>query len=221
MQASAAPLRAFDQLRNANRPGRIDDVLRRFDHQLDPDRPCFEAVTSFRLIEKFNQFADLFRVGDLRKRDHEIIGKAARLLEQRSQKQIQCPRRPRAKCFRERFDSNSDERRKAGLPHPPRQQLRRGRCVPVFFRVRPISVAVLEIDSKILHWLALQLGDGALEDRIRNFARQSQACGEGRRVGSVVANQFERERAQARGSLGLVKLSAAVNNMNWLSIRRD
>ena len=102
----------------------------------------------------------------------------------------------RAQRFGERLDANSDKRRKARLSCAARQELRGRYGVPIFFCVGPIPVAVFEIDPKIFHRLAFQLGDGAFENGIGQFARrQSQAFGERRRVRRVVADQLKRERA--------------------------
>src|ERR1700678_726628 len=136
-------------------------------------------MPGLQLLEQFHKCAHLRRDADLRKSDDEIVGKTAGLFEKRGQEQVQGPGRSRAKSVGKRLDADSDKRWKSRLARATRQKLGARHRVSIFLRVGPIAVAVFKIDPKILHRLALQLGDGALEDGIGKFARrQSQGSAE-------------------------------------------
>ena len=155
-------------------------------------------------FQHFHQLRDLTRLTDLRKRHHEIVRQLADLGEESLEKQIQRPVRTRPQRFGKRLDSDSDERRKARLCPRLRQGLRRGLRMSVFLGIGTIPVAIFKIDPKILYRLSLEFCYGAVEHRTcERAARDSEALGERSRIWGVVANQFQRIRAQPRRSLSL------------------
>jgi len=73
VQPAAPSARRFNQFRNAEGSGSVDDRLWSFNHQLDLDRARRQPMPQFQALEYFHQLRYLPRLTDLRQSHHEIV----------------------------------------------------------------------------------------------------------------------------------------------------
>ena len=140
-----------------DRPVRGKDCLRCFDHQLDVESAARQIPLIFEGIERGGQRANLFRAADFWQRDDEIGRNGGAGFEQRRQKEVEGPQAATFELLAERLDADANSGRQRAIGGGCRDFKSGRHGDPVFFFVRSISEAVLEIDSKIFNWIPLKL----------------------------------------------------------------
>ena len=198
-----------------------DDRLRRLDHHLEFQRAGRLLPPVFERLAPLRKRAHLLRRGDLRQRDDEVRRqRAARPLEQPREEQIHRPQGAALQLLAERLDANADRRGQRAIAHRRRHFVRGDLRVPIFFVIRAVPEAVLEIDPIVLDRFARQLVDDAEVDAIGERGVEADGGGEGPRVGRMILQRLQRERAELLRRVGLEQMRAAVDDVHRLAARR-
>ena len=129
-------------------------------------------VFASKLVQQVGQGRHLLRHGDLRQGDDEVVRHlAAAGLGQRRDAQIQRPHRALVAFQRKGLDADADEGRQNAARDARGQFLADVHGVGVFLLVRPVAIAVLEVDTIVFHRLALQFLAHALVDGVGHPGR--------------------------------------------------
>ena len=118
-------------------------------------------------IEQMRERGHLLGDHNFGQSDDEVCGKAAaRGFAQRAHEKIERADAAVAQFRRERFEADADERRQRTFAEALGHFLGGKLRVLVFFRIGPISIAILEINAEILDRLALQFFQHAAVNRL-------------------------------------------------------
>ena len=214
-----APAALGDQPRQRDAAVGGEDRLRRLDHQLELQRSpargrastrrrrtptrapstCSGAVIFGSVTTKFGGSVP------------PVCSSSAR------QEEIEGPEAAALQLVAERLDPDADRRRQRAGLRCPRRPRRPPLRVLVLLGVGAVAEAVLEVDPEILDRLARQLVDDARVDaRARASASRPERRGERRRVGRVLLQRAQRDRAELLRRVGLEQMRAAVDDVHRL-----
>ena len=189
-----------------------------FDHQLELQGQTGDVPPVLEGVACRGERGHLFGGGDLRQRDHEVRRqRAAALLEQRGQEQIEGPEAPSLQLLVERLDPDADRWRQRAVLHAGSHLGGGALRVLVLLAIGSIAEAVLEVDPQILDRLARQLFDDARVDPRRRGGIEAECRPERRRIGSVFLERAQRDAAQLLRRVGLEQMRAAVDDVHRLS----
>ncbi|EXI68770.1 MAG: hypothetical protein AW08_01082 [Candidatus Accumulibacter adjunctus] len=150
----------------------VDDRLRRFDHDFHAQRVLGITQPCFELRQDAGAGCDLLGSCHLGQGDDEVLRQtAAGLLGQASEEDVERADRTDLALVGKGLDANADERREDVLAHPLGDLVRRGDGVTILLVVRPIAVAILEVDAVVLDGLRAQLLEHPVVDGEREPRR--------------------------------------------------
>jgi hypothetical protein len=163
----AAPPGGLHETRQGDAAVGIEQRLRGLDHELQPERPLRELGRRLQGFEDLHQGPDLAGQHHLGKSHDEAARQpAARLADQRPHEEVQGAGRALEPARVQGLDADPDEgwegRRLQSSDHLPRGLDRAG----VLLVIGAFPVAILEIDPKVFHRLALELLDDTGVDRL-------------------------------------------------------
>ena len=92
-------------------------------------------------------------------------------------------------------------------------------CVPVCLVVRPVAIAVFEVDAKVFNRLSAQFLHDTCSNRSGEFCGlEAQHSREGRSVWRVLLEHPKRDRAELSGGIRSEQMRATVNGVDRLPI---